>query len=53
MYAQLLIDLFKFLTPYLRNAELAKPTQLLYKVIRKCVGELVGLLNATKLADYL
>jgi len=31
MYAQLLIDLFKFLAPFLRNAELAKPTQLLYK----------------------
>ena len=31
MYAQLLIDLFKFLTPFLRNAELSKPTQLLYK----------------------
>lgn len=32
MYAQLLIDLFKFLAPFLRNAELTKPTQLLYKV---------------------
>ena len=31
MYAQLLIDLFKFLTPFLRNAELSKATQLLYK----------------------
>ncbi len=31
MYAQLLIDLFKFLTPFVRNAELTKPTQLLYK----------------------
>jgi CCR4-NOT transcription complex subunit 1 len=31
MYAQLLIDLFKFLAPFLRNAELPKPTQLLYK----------------------
>ena len=32
MYAQLLIDLFKYLSPFLRNAELSKPTQLLYKV---------------------
>jgi len=32
MYATLLIDLFKFLAPFLRNAELTKPTQLLYKV---------------------
>ena len=32
MYAQLLIDLFRFLAPFLRNAELTKPTQLLYKV---------------------
>ena len=32
MYAQLLIDLFKFLTPFLRNAELTKATHLLYKV---------------------
>ncbi|KAK2193621.1 hypothetical protein NP493_11g11020 [Ridgeia piscesae] len=31
MYAQLLMDLFKFLTPFLRNAELTKPAQLLYK----------------------
>ncbi|CAH1270308.1 CNOT1 [Branchiostoma lanceolatum] len=31
MYAQLLIDLFKFLAPFLRNVELTKPMQLLYK----------------------
>ncbi|XP_064610278.1 CCR4-NOT transcription complex subunit 1-like isoform X2 [Liolophura sinensis] len=31
MYAQLLVDLFKFLSPFLRNADLTKPTQLLYK----------------------
>lgn len=31
MYAQLLIDLFKYLAPYLRNAELAKPVTSLYK----------------------
>ncbi|GCC35607.1 hypothetical protein chiPu_0014093 [Chiloscyllium punctatum] len=31
MYAQLLIDLFKFLAPYLRNVELTKPMQILYK----------------------
>ncbi|XP_013418035.1 CCR4-NOT transcription complex subunit 1 [Lingula anatina] len=31
MYAQLLSDLFKFLAPFLRNANLDKPTQLLYK----------------------
>ena len=30
MFAQLLVDLFKFLSPFLRNAELAKP------VHRKC-----------------
>ena len=33
MYAQLLIDQFRFLAPFLRNAELSKPVQLLYKVI--------------------
>ena len=38
MYAQLLMDLFKFLTPFLRNAELTKPAQLLYKV-RKVVQQ--------------
>lgn len=32
MYAQLLIDLFKYLAPFLRNVELAKPMQILYKV---------------------
>ena len=32
LFHQLLIDLFKFLSPFLRNAELSKPTQLLYKV---------------------
>ncbi|CAH0545815.1 unnamed protein product [Brassicogethes aeneus] len=31
LYAQLLIDLFKYLAPFLRNAELAKPVTLLYK----------------------
>lgn len=31
MYAQLLIDLLKFLAPFLRNAELPKHTFLLYK----------------------
>lgn len=31
MYAQLIIDLFKFLAPFLRNAELAKPVSALYK----------------------
>jgi CCR4-NOT transcription complex subunit 1 len=31
MYAQLLIDLFKFLSPFLRNAELAKPVHRLYR----------------------
>lgn len=35
MYAQLLVDLFKFLSPFLRNADLTKPTQLLYKVTMK------------------
>lgn len=34
MFQQLLIDLFKFLAPFLRNAELAKQTHLLYKVGR-------------------
>ena len=32
MFQQLLISLFKFLAPFLRNAELSKPTHLLYKV---------------------
>ncbi|XP_066906424.1 CCR4-NOT transcription complex subunit 1 isoform X2 [Halyomorpha halys] len=31
MYAQLLVDLFKYLAPFLRNAELAKPVTVLYK----------------------
>lgn len=31
MYAQLLISLFKFLAPFLRNVELAGPIQVLYK----------------------
>jgi len=31
MYAQLLTALFKFLSPFLRNAELAKPVQKLYR----------------------
>ncbi|XP_076470610.1 CCR4-NOT transcription complex subunit 1-like isoform X2 [Babylonia areolata] len=31
MYAQLMMGLFKFLAPFLRNAELSKSTQLLYK----------------------
>lgn len=31
LYSQLLMDLFKYLTPFLRNAELAKPVQLLYR----------------------
>ncbi|XP_055387570.1 CCR4-NOT transcription complex subunit 1 [Condylostylus longicornis] len=31
LYSQLLLDLFKYLAPFLRNAELAKPVQLLYK----------------------
>ncbi|CAG9826421.1 unnamed protein product [Diabrotica balteata] len=31
MYAQLLIDLFKYLAPFLRNAELAKPVTMLYR----------------------
>ncbi|XP_050425870.1 CCR4-NOT transcription complex subunit 1-like [Adelges cooleyi] len=30
-YAQLLVDLLKYLAPFLRNTELAKPVQLLYK----------------------
>uniref|UniRef100_UPI00358E5F7C CCR4-NOT transcription complex subunit 1-like isoform X3 n=1 Tax=Myxine glutinosa TaxID=7769 RepID=UPI00358E5F7C len=31
MYGQLLIDLFKYLAPFLRNVELTKPMQVLYK----------------------
>ena len=31
MYAQLLVDLFKFLSPFLRNAELAKSVHRLYR----------------------
>jgi len=30
-YAQLLVDLFKLLSPFLRNADMTKPVQLLYK----------------------
>lgn len=41
MYAQLLIDLFKYLAPFLRNVELTKPMQILYKVkklsINRCL----------------
>lgn len=36
MYAQLLIDLFKYLAPFLRNVELNKPMQILYKVRLSC-----------------
>ena len=35
MYAQLLIDLFKFLAPFLRNVELTKSVQILYKVSKR------------------
>lgn len=38
MYAQLLIDLFKYLAPFLRNVELTKPMQILYKVKKKNVS---------------
>lgn len=31
MYSQLLVDLFKYLEPFLRNTELAKPVTVLYK----------------------
>lgn len=31
LYAQLLIDIFKFLAPFLRNVELSKPNHTLYK----------------------
>lgn len=31
LYGQLLVDLFKYLAPFLRNAELAKPVTMLYK----------------------
>lgn len=37
MYAQLLIDLFKYLAPFLRNVELNKPMQILYKVRKSSV----------------
>ena len=48
MYAQLLIDLFKFLAPFLRNADLNRAMQVLYKVralvldFRVYVGYAVG-----------
>ena len=41
-YAQLLIDLFNFLSPFLRNAELAKPVTILY---RGCLRVLLVLLH--------
>lgn len=31
LYAQLLIDIFKFLAPFLRNVELSKPNLTFYK----------------------
>lgn len=31
LYAQLMTDLFRYLAPFLRNAELAKPVTMLYK----------------------
>ena len=31
VYAQLLVDLFKFLSSFLRNAELSKPVHRLYR----------------------
>lgn len=41
-YAQLLIDLFHFLSPFLRNAELARPIAVLYK---GCLRVLLVLLH--------
>ena len=43
MYAQLLIDLFKFLSPFLRNADLTKPTHFLYKVIKSSVLQVLAI----------
>lgn len=43
MYAQLLIDLFKYLAPFLRNVELNKPMQILYKVTLPRWQQLLGL----------
>lgn len=40
MYSMLLADLFKFLAPFLRNAELAKPLTMLYKVSWSELGNL-------------
>lgn len=42
LFQQLLLDLFKFLAPFLRNAELAKQTHLLYKV-NNCLAFLLRL----------
>lgn len=41
LFQQLLLDLFKFLAPFLRNAELAKQTHLLYKV-NNCLAFLLS-----------
>ena len=43
MYAQLLIDLFKFLSPFLRNADLTKPTHFLYKVIKSSAFQVLAI----------
>ena len=53
MYAQLLIDLFKFLTPFLRNAELTKATQMLYKVWYSSDSELFVHMTPKKRLLYL
>lgn len=45
MFAQLLNDLFKFLAPFLRNVDLEKPIQLLYKVNLELPAELPMLLQ--------
>lgn len=47
MFAQLLNDLFKFLAPFLRNVDLEKPIQLLYKVDPRVFSALLACLTAT------
>ena len=51
MFQQLLISLFKFLAPFLRNAELSKPTHLLYKVMIECNDNKL-LLNVTMIREH-
>ena len=43
MFQVLLVDLFTFLAPFLRNSDLGKATQLLYKVMWSGDSHMIGI----------